>query len=234
MKKRLYKQYLDNEEYLTGWQTVYCSLSLIMVVFFIMLVSYSVTDKRKMNNLKGTLSGKVASVGQIRNMKTSFGLKPSESLNAGVWINKILLSFNKAGVLTGLTNDVVAERYLGGIKIKFNSDVVFTEGSAVISKKIYPYLNEMSKIAKEQNLTLRIEGHTDNVPIHSIEFPSNWELSAARATNIIRYLIKEQEFPANRLAAEGFAQYRPLASNSSPEGRQKNRRIEVYLERGRD
>lgn len=230
MKKRIDRQYLDSEESVAGWQTIYCSLALVMVVIFIMLVSYSVADKRKMNGLRGSVRGYGANVGEIKNAKTSAGLIKNEMVNDGAWVNNAIHSLSRVGAISGLKSNVTVERFHGGVKFKFKSDVVFLAGSAMISEKIYPYLDEMSKIAKEQNLSLRVEGHTDDVPIHSIEFPSNWELSTARATNVIRYFIKKWGFPAKRLAAEGFAQYRPLAPNSSPEGREQNRRIEVYLE----
>lgn len=232
MKKRFDRRYLDGEESVAGWQTIYCSLSLIMVVLFVMLVSYSVADRRKMNDLRGTVTGG-ANVGKIKNTKTNAGLI-KKMVNDGAWVNSAMHSLSRMGAISGLKSNVTVERFHKGLKFKFKSDVIFSSGSAKISEKIYPYLDEMSKIAKEQNLSVRIEGHTDDVPIRSIEFPSNWELSTARSTNVIRYFITKCGFPAKRLSAEGFAQYRPLVPNSSPEGREQNRRIEVYLEQDRD
>ena len=227
------RRYLDGEETVAGWQTIYCSLSLIMVVIFIMLVSFSVADRRKMNDLRGTVAG-VASVGKIKNTKTNVGLIKNEMVNDGAWVNRALHSLSGVGAISGLKRNVTVERFHKGLKFKFKSEVIFSSGSARISEKIYPYLDEMIKIAKEQNLSVRVEGHTDDVPIRSIEFPSNWELSTARSTNVIRYFITKCGFPAKRLSAEGFAQYRPLATNISPEGREQNRRIEVYLEQDRN
>jgi len=232
MKKRIDRRYLDDEESVAGWQTIYCSLSLIMVVLFVMLVSYSVADRRKMNDLRGTVTGD-ANVGKIKNTKTNAELI-KKMVNDGAWVNSAMHSLSRMGAISGLKSNVTVERFHKGLKFKFKSDVIFSSGSAKISEKIYPYLDEMSKIAKEQNLSVRIEGHTDDVPIRSIEFPSNWELSTARSTNVIRYFITKCGFPAKRLSAEGFAQYRPLVPNSSPEGREQNRRIEVYLEQDRD
>jgi len=232
MKKRFDRRYLDGEESVAGWQTIYCSLSLIMVVLFVMLVSYSVADRRKMNDLRGTVAGG-ANVGKIKNTKTNAELI-KKMVNDGAWVNSAMHSLSRMGAISGLKSNVTVERFHKGLKFKFKSDVIFSSGSAKISEKIYPYLDEMSKIAKEQNLSVRIKGHTDDVPIRSIEFPSNWELSTARSTNVIRYFITKCGFPAKRLSAEGFAQYRPLVPNSSPEGREQNRRIEVYLEQDRD
>jgi chemotaxis protein MotB len=235
MKKRVDRRYLDAEESVAGWQTIYCSLSLIMVVLFIMLVSYSVADRKKMRDLRGTVAGNGANVEKVKNgAETNVGPAEKETMNDGAWISNATLSLSQAGEISGLKGDVTVERFNRGLKFKFKSDVIFSSGSAMVSGKIYPYLDEMIKIANEQNLSVRVEGHTDDVPIRSMEFPSNWDLSAARSANVIRYFITKSEFPARRLAAEGFAQYRPLASNSSPEGREQNRRIEVYLEPGKD
>jgi chemotaxis protein MotB len=234
MKKRMDRRYLGDEESVAGWQTIYCSLSLIMVVIFVMLVSYSVADRRKMNDLRGTVAGDRANAGKMNNPKTNAGLISNETVNDGAWVNSVMHSLSRVGEISGLKGNVTVEKFYGGMKFKFKSDVVFSSGSATISEKIYPYLEEMSRIAQERSLSVRVEGHTDDVPVRNIEFPSNWELSTARSTSVIRYFITKCGFPAKRLSAEGFAQYRPLAPNSSLEGREQNRRIEVYLERNRD
>jgi chemotaxis protein MotB len=77
-------------------------------------------------------------------------------------------------------------------------------------------------------LSIQVEGHTDNIPIHTAKFPSNWELSTMRAVNILRYLL-QNGIPPERLSAIGFAEYRPAADIDTLEGRQKNRRIEILF-----
>jgi chemotaxis protein MotB len=74
-----------------------------------------------------------------------------------------------------------------------------------------------------------VEGHTDNVPINTSEFRSNWELSVRRATEVVRCLVEQHGFPPERISASGYAEYRPIASNDSPEDRAKNRRIEIVI-----
>jgi chemotaxis protein MotB len=76
---------------------------------------------------------------------------------------------------------------------------------------------------------LRIEGHTDNVPIHTVEFDSNWELSSARATRIARLFLDLKAMPANRLSAAGYAEFHPLASNDTADGRAQNRRVDLVV-----
>jgi chemotaxis protein MotB len=76
---------------------------------------------------------------------------------------------------------------------------------------------------------LRIEGHTDNVPIHTPQFQSNWELSTARASEIIRILLTREKIEPQRLSAAGYAEYHPIASNASDEGRRLNRRVDIVI-----
>ncbi len=76
---------------------------------------------------------------------------------------------------------------------------------------------------------IRIEGHTDNVPINTVRFPSNWELSTARATSIVSYLIGKFGFSPEKLSGSGFAEFCPIASNDTPEGRARNRRVDIVV-----
>ncbi|GAH79272.1 unnamed protein product, partial [marine sediment metagenome] len=89
-------------------------------------------------------------------------------------------------------------------------------------------LNKLHPILIKVPNEIVVGGHTDNVPISTKQYPSNWELSTARATNVVRYLIKAKEFPPERISAVGYGEYRPITDNSTAEGRQKNRRV-VFL-----
>jgi chemotaxis protein MotB len=222
-----------DDEAVPAWQTIYCSLILIMLVLFVMLVSYSVGDKRKMTNVKGHFdrySGNKGELGKENYISSSFR---NETIPAAVWIKDTQSAMRQAGINAGLEGAVATERAPGGVKFKMNSDVLFPSGQAIIRGTIYPYFDQMIKIAKEHELSLSIEGHTDNVPIHNDAFPSNWELSAARATNVLRYCLEKGEIPAGRLSAAGFGSYRPLVPNDTPQGRMQNRRIEVVLFKSR-
>ncbi len=110
--------------------------------------------------------------------------------------------------------------------------VLFDSGSAVIKKNGRKVLDRVAGILKNvKDQQIKVEGHTDNVPIGAAltsQFPTNWELSTARATTVVRYLQDQGVDPA-LLSAEGYAEYRPVASNDTEEGRAKNRRIEIVL-----
>ena len=92
-----------------------------------------------------------------------------------------------------------------------------------------PAFDRIAILLRDRKYRLRIEGHTDNVPIHNLQFSSNWELSTARATEIVRLLIVRDGFDAASLSAAGYAEYHPVASNGTPEGRGMNRRVDIVI-----
>jgi len=118
-----------------------------------------------------------------------------------------------------------------GLVISLMEKYMFDSGKAEIYPEAEVILEEIVKECITVPNNMNIEGHTDNVPIHTPEFPSNWELSAARATNVTRYLIEKLDFPPKRLASGGYGEYQPVASNDTPDGRTKNRRVDVIVRR---
>jgi outer membrane protein OmpA-like peptidoglycan-associated protein len=105
----------------------------------------------------------------------------------------------------------------------------FESGSAQMKPTSHASFDRIASMLRKSNYRLRIEGHTDNVPIHTAQFPSNWELSSSRATEIVRLLIVRDGFPAERLSAGGFAEFHPAATNRTPEGRGMNRRVDIVV-----
>ncbi len=117
----------------------------------------------------------------------------------------------------------------GKMTVRLAEKVLFPSGSATLNKEGKATLAKVADAFKDlKNRIVRVEGHTDNVPIKSVKFPSNWELSAARAIAVVRFL-QENGVDPSKLAAAGYGEYQPIASNDSPEGRSQNRRIEISL-----
>jgi len=106
--------------------------------------------------------------------------------------------------------------------------ILFDSGKANLKPDAFPLLTKIAAVLKKIDNEVYVEGHTDNVPIHTVEFPSNWELSAARAASVAKYFI-EQGISPSRLVIAGYADTRPVASNDTPQGRQKNRRIDILI-----
>ena len=116
-----------------------------------------------------------------------------------------------------------------GLVISLREAGFFDSGSAAPRPETLPALRQIAASLARTPYDLRVEGHTDNVPIHTDSFDSNWELSSARATRIARLFLDLRAIPPDRLSAAGFAEFHPIASNSTPEGRATNRRVDVVV-----
>jgi len=115
-----------------------------------------------------------------------------------------------------------------GIRLILKDKILFDSGSAEIKPEYRPILDKIAEILKEIDNPVEVEGHTDSIPIHTSKYPSNWELSTARAGSVVRYFISKGLDPS-RFKAVGYADTRPVAPNTTPEGREKNRRIEIVI-----
>ena len=116
-----------------------------------------------------------------------------------------------------------------GLVVRLPSDITFASGRAALKPAFKLVLESIGRTVKEKDLVAVVEGHTDNRPISTLRYPSNWELSMARGAAATRFLVDVVGVPAGRLAASGYGDVRPISSNKTPYGRQKNRRIEVIL-----
>jgi chemotaxis protein MotB len=116
-----------------------------------------------------------------------------------------------------------------GLVISLREAGFFSSGSAIPKPQTRITLTEIAAQLGKTPYDLRIEGHTDNIPIHTAEFDSNWELSSARATNIARLFIDMKNISPDRISAAGFAEFHPVASNATPEGRAENRRVDIVV-----
>ncbi len=126
-------------------------------------------------------------------------------------------------------HEVAMHRESDGLVISLREFGFFDSGSATIKPESLAALNRIASILAIRTYRLRIEGHTDNVPIHNAVIASNWELSTARASAIVRVLILDHHFPPDRLSAAGYAQYHPIASNLTSQGRAQNRRVDIVV-----
>ena len=118
-----------------------------------------------------------------------------------------------------------------GLVITVVGDILFDSGKAKIRSGGFPILDKVARVLKENvsQFNVGIEGHTDNEPIKSSGWKSNWELSTARALSVLHYLVDKNEISPDRISAIGYGEYRPVASNDTGEGRQANRRVEIVI-----
>ena len=116
-----------------------------------------------------------------------------------------------------------------GLIITLHEIGFFDSGSADVKLKSEPTVARIAKLLCSQPFNIRIEGHTDNVPIHNSQFSSNWQLSTARAVGMTSLFISGYGFPPDRISASGFAEFHPIASNETAEGRYLNRRVDIVV-----
>ena len=118
-----------------------------------------------------------------------------------------------------------------GLVVTFVAEVLFDSGKAKLKNDALGKLDKVGDVLKTtvRDLNVGVEGHTDNIPIAKSGWKSNWELSSHRALSVLHYLIESQNLEPARLSATGYGEYKPVASNDTPEGRQKNRRVEIII-----
>jgi chemotaxis protein MotB len=126
-------------------------------------------------------------------------------------------------------HQVSLHREPDGLVVSLREFGFFDSGSAAIKPESLPALDRIASILAIRTCRLRIEGHTDNIPIHTAQMASNWELSTARATELVRVLIVGHRFAPERLSAAGYAEYHPVASNLTTQGRAQNRRVDIVI-----
>ncbi len=165
-----------------------------------------------------------AEIGQISSPPTE-SLSPSEETNLSTLQSELQQALQHEIAL----HTVALHREAEGLVISLREFGFFDSGSAALKPSALPALDRIASILAVRTCRLRIEGHTDNMPIHTDKMASNWELSTARATELVRLLIQRYQFSPERLSAAGFAQYHPVASNQTAEGRAQNRRVDLVI-----
>ena len=218
----------------SAWLMCYADIFTLILVFFVLL--FSLTDKnfRKItDNLK---SIKITTGTEIPETSL-YNIINIDSLKERLMLDQ-LTGMRQVDVFKEihafirrkkLQKNVEAKFIEGKIVLRIKGEVLFNTGSAELLPEATKILSGIIHILNENpQYDIDIQGHTDNRPINTPKFASNWELSAIRATTVLRYLI-EGGLSEERLTATGFADLRPIASNDTPEERMKNRRVEIVI-----
>ena len=116
-----------------------------------------------------------------------------------------------------------------GFVISLNELGFFDSGQAELLPGAAPKIQRIAKVLSLHGLNLRVEGHSDNIPIHTAQFRSNWELSTARAMAVMELLVDDSGFDPQKISVAGYGEYRPVANNATPEGRRMNRRVDLVV-----
>jgi len=214
-----------------GWQTVYAGFVMIMLCFFILLTSFSSMAPSKITRFANSFSTAVSVMehgSNIEEGKTIKGdevqLLPRENLTA-----QLFEQVRQGSHAEGL-DQVVLQRTPKGVVLTLNDTLLFESGQARFSEAAYPRLEKIGRLIQHIQVPVEIQGHTDNEPIRTAEFPSNWELSTARAISVLRHLTRTPAITPRLLSAVGFAEFQPVVPNDSPEHRALNRRVDFVFQ----
>lgn len=220
------------------WYVTFADLSTLMLTFFVLLISFANTDLMKFREMLGSVKGAFGAPEEVVGKTVPFisgeenfeENKDEQALSAESrakmeTMHDRLESMAKESINSENVTTMTRKKE---ILLRVDGGTFFLGGSAKLSKAGIKLLNGLGEILKRSGYNLKIEGHTDNVPIHSERFPSNWELSGVRATTVLRYLLMLGLSP-DRLYAIGYSDTRPVADNETPEGRSRNRRVEFVL-----
>lgn len=227
-----------------AWLLPYSDLMTLLLAVFIVLFAVSQIDAAKAKLMSEQFSDKMMSHeaaastqpnNEVTQEETSVSsASEAEKSNFAEEVELENLQQLKAQLdtlleskgLTGAVTTIIDER---GLVVRFNNAILFDSGSAEIKKDNEAILLDVSKLINTMHNYVRIEGHTDTVPMSSAIYPSNWELSTARASSVVKLFITQCNFPPDRLVAVGYGEYKPVADNATQEGRQKNRRIDIIV-----
>jgi chemotaxis protein MotB len=212
------------------WLLTYADMITLLLALFIILFSISTINKVKYQALVHDISGGFNNDYAINNPPNGgqTGDKTGKSGDANLQkIQQKIQSYVKQQHLEQNVQTRIDRR---GLVITILSDKAqYDSGSADLKPFLLPLLDQLkAPLAKTRN-DIRVEGNTDNVPIATSEFASNWDLSAARATGVTRYLIDHDAIPPTRISLAGYAEYRPAHPNDTETGRQLNRRVDIVI-----
>jgi len=225
MRKRRPRE--EERENVERWMVSYADFVTLLFCFFTAMYAISNVDTNKLGKF-------------VDSMRSAFNVEGKRgnaiSVIEGVQIfipADVEVESNVREILGTLVTDskgaIDVKRDARGVVITIADKYFFESGSADLKENSRKALDKIaSTLIKHPNM-IRVEGHTDNIPIRNDNFPSNWELSASRAINVVKYFIDTHNIKPDRISAIGYAENRPAASNDAPDGRAKNRRVDIVL-----
>ncbi len=218
------------------WVLTYGDCMSLLLCFFVMLQAYSTIEMEKFQQAMASLKGALGVLPYQQNIRPS----PMQLQTPSKGEKKT--AHNRRARAVSSLRQVVRERNLGsiikvrenenGIHVTIGDPALFESGRADIKPDILPVLAKLVEVINTGEEYIRVEGHTDNIPIHNDLFDDNWELSIARAMSVIRYVRAQGTIDPQRLRPVGCGEFHPVTSNEKPEGRALNRRVEIYIDMG--
>lgn len=216
------------------WIVSYADMVTLLFALFVVLYATSDANPVKLRQVRtsinqafdaGVLQG---SSGSSVITDSGSGIVPSMVDLQASALTSITTTVGDFAQKTNIQNSIQVRSDVNSITISMSDNLLFDSGEATLKPGSQAALTQVAQILKGLPNTVRIEGHTDNVPVNSPDYATNWELSAGRASTVLRFLV-DAGVPANRLYLAGYADTKPVADNSTPEGRALNRRADIVI-----
>jgi chemotaxis protein MotB len=225
------------------WLVSYADFITLLFGLFVVMFAFARADQKKQAQVSKAIDSAFKSMGAFGGEDQQGALGSNEGAAANTVMDENVVSPAQVkqdldrirrDLAATLSTQIAAhtvslEMGRDGLVISLREAGFFESGSAAPKPEALPTLRQIADKLGSTPYDLRIEGQTDNVPIHNAEFDSNWELSAARATHIARLFLEMKAIPADRLSAAGYAEFHPVASNDTAEGRAENRRVDLVV-----
>lgn len=230
------------------WLVSYADFITLLFAFFVVLYASAQVDNKKIAQVSAAIQGGFQELGAFSGAGGTLVL-PSDKPYSPPSPSNVVDLAHSSGTAGGDSPDVnllkrQLEEALGdeirkheiemrvtpeGLVVSLREVGFFNSGDATLLVDGQNTLTRIATILNEKGFHIRVEGHTDNVPIHTARFRSNWELSTARATEVVSILIEKHGFDPSQVSAAGYSEYRPIASNDTEEGRKSNRRVDIVV-----
>jgi chemotaxis protein MotB len=240
LKRNTQTNHQPEEQKKASWLTTFNDLVTLLMVFFVLLFSLSTIDMDKMADFQYALQSGLGILEEGN--QVSVDVKADNAIDDMSNLNQQAEGGTSPPPQQTMQADIEAalgslDASIGvqvvymqqGARLSFEDGVLFDFGRAAISPAGRTVLENLADVIQKMPYPIRVEGHTDNVPIRTRRFPSNWELSTARAVNDVKYFADTGQIDPQRLSAVGYGESKPLVANDSAQHRAKNRRVEIVL-----
>jgi chemotaxis protein MotB len=213
------------------WLVTYSDLITLLLIFFIVLYSMSKINEQKFVELSQSMAVVFGNVGRSGVLDGGRSVIPMEhsTFRQRQNITNTKEQIKRMIANMGLEGKITVRDEARGLVISVRDTVFFKPGSADLGPRAQKIITTVASLLSNLPNSIRIEGHTDNIPINTFRYYSNWELSTARATNVLHYLVKEKNISPDRLSAAGYGEFKPIADNTAESGRASNRRVDIVV-----
>ena len=212
-----------------AWMDTYADTITLLLTFFILLYSFSTIDNEKLKQIASSLKGQVSGTpmvvepigDEVEILEPGVGSKnPYDIL-----VEKVTTIIEE----NGLSDVITIREEDAGVILQLGNSILFDSSKAILKSESFEALDVISSIIPQIDNEIMVQGHTDNRPINSYVYPSNWELSTARAVAVVKYFINEKGLDSARFSATGYGENRPLVENTSSANMEINRRVDILI-----